>query len=45
MTEGNYNEINNLKDFYKVYFGKNSKKARRNFAKSLAAYSLITYIL
>ena len=39
--------IKNLRQFYEIYFNTNEtlKKARRNFAYSLAGYSLVTYLL
>ena len=40
-----YPEIPTLKAFYKYFYGKKSKKARKNFCCSLAAYSLVTYLL
>ena len=35
-----------MREFFDYYYGrKKAKKARKNFCKSLAAYSLLTYIL
>ena len=46
IIKNKYPMVNTLKDFYKYFYGrKKSKKARKNFCKSLAAYSLLTYIL
>ena len=38
--------INNLNEFFTHHFtGENGKKARKNFCRSLAAYSLVCYFL
>ena len=34
-----------LNQFFKSYYGNNVKKAKLNFCKSLAAYSLVCYFL
>lgn len=38
-------KIFSLKQFFKVQFKDNYKVAQKNFCKSLAAYSLVTYFL
>ena len=38
-------KISNFKQFFKSYFKDNYKEAQKNFCKSLAAYSLVTYFL
>lgn len=37
--------IPSLKKFFKYYFKSREKEAQRNFCRSLAAYSLVTYFL
>ncbi len=41
----NYRNFNSLYDFYKDMYGSQLKQAQKNFITSLAAYSLLTYIL
>ncbi|EGR32366.1 phosphatidylinositol 4-kinase, putative [Ichthyophthirius multifiliis] len=41
----NFKNVNNLFQFFQLYYGKNLKKAQENFCSSLAAYSLVCYFL
>ena len=36
---------NNLNQIYKLVYGKNYEEAQKNFVESLAAYSVLMYIL
>lgn len=41
----NFNKNFRLVDFFQIYYGKHLEKAKKNFCYSLAAYSLICYLL
>lgn len=41
----NYKDLSSLNQFFQFHYGNQLEKARNNFCSSLAAYSLVCYIL